>query len=201
MPTATPIAVPIAAVSSAPRRRGRGIARPIKPPRPPAGGGAASSSPKLDARTIRSVDAHLDDATAAHANAETAAAAAAAAANASPMARGGRPEAKTQPPAPPTGDADEGVDRRRLCEAILQDGFVQSYVDFFYLTHRPDPTLDGLETGDRSTEIVVPPSEMLYIRDKLTAAEQSRRQGETALVYVARGRCRRRCCCCHCDRR
>ena len=30
-------------------------------------------------------------------------------------------------------------DRRSLCEESLQHGFVQSYVDFFYLTHRPDP--------------------------------------------------------------
>ena len=40
----------------------------------------------------------------------------------------------------PSSNAKEDLpDRRRLCEEMLQSGFVQSYVDFFYLTHRPDP--------------------------------------------------------------
>lgn len=34
----------------------------------------------------------------------------------------------------------EGVDRRGICEEILMGGHVQTFVDFFYLTHRPGPT-------------------------------------------------------------
>lgn len=33
----------------------------------------------------------------------------------------------------------EGVDRRAICEDILTGGHVQTFVDFFYLTHRPAP--------------------------------------------------------------
>lgn len=33
----------------------------------------------------------------------------------------------------------EGVDRRGICEDILAGGHVQTFVDFFYLTHRPSP--------------------------------------------------------------
>lgn len=34
----------------------------------------------------------------------------------------------------------QGVDRRLICEDILTGGHVQTFVDFFYLTHRPGPT-------------------------------------------------------------
>lgn len=33
----------------------------------------------------------------------------------------------------------QGVDRRSICEEILAGGHVQTFVDFFYLTHRPGP--------------------------------------------------------------
>lgn len=33
----------------------------------------------------------------------------------------------------------QGVDRRGICEDILVGGYVQTFVDFFYLTHRPGP--------------------------------------------------------------
>jgi len=81
-------------------------------------------------------------------------------------------------------ETDEKPDRRKLCEEILRDGFVQSYVDFFYLTHRPDPTADAGET-DAEKEIDVPPDEMLYIRENLTQAEAARRKGDTVTVYTA----------------
>ena len=84
----------------------------------------------------------------------------------------------------PGVETDEKPDRRKLCEEILRDGFVQSYVDFFYLTHRPDPSADAGET-DAEKEIEVPPDEMLYIRENLTQAEAARRKGDTVTVYTA----------------
>lgn len=33
----------------------------------------------------------------------------------------------------------QGVDKRAICEQILARGHVQTFVDFFYLTHRPRP--------------------------------------------------------------
>jgi hypothetical protein len=99
---------------------------------------------------------------------------------------------------PVTSKADL-PDRRRLCEEMLQSGFVQSYVDFFYLTHRPDPeelTLAEGAGGDAEPDanrapnaevrdIQVPPDEMVYIRDNLTHAETARRKGDTGTVYSA----------------
>ena len=106
----------------------------------------------------------------------------------------------------PSGAKTDLPDRRRLCEEMLQSGFVQSYVDFFYLTHRPDPeelTLaegaggdlggggggggdDGGRGGNAEVrDIQVPPDEMVYIRDNLTHAETARRKGDTATVYAA----------------
>lgn len=93
-----------------------------------------------------------------------------------------------------SGEGGEGpditeTDRRRLCEETLTEGYVQSFVDFFYLTHRPDPQEDGgaaaAETGAQGKEIDVPVPEMMYIRDNLTNAENARRQGDTGLVYGA----------------
>ena len=43
---------------------------------------------------------------------------------------------------------------------------MQSYVDFFYLTHRPDPVPDPTREGVER-EINVPLNEMLFIRDNL----------------------------------
>lgn len=36
-------------------------------------------------------------------------------------------------------DGEKETDKHAMCVEILTAGFVQSYVDFFYLTHRPDP--------------------------------------------------------------
>ncbi|CAM9288733.1 unnamed protein product [Hapterophycus canaliculatus] len=72
-----------------------------------------------------------------------------------------------------------GVDRRGICEDILTGGHVQTFVDFFYLTHRPGPAQEG------SAEISVPKREMLFIRDNLVSAESARRRGDTAAVYKA----------------
>lgn len=33
----------------------------------------------------------------------------------------------------------EDMDRRTICEDVLRGGHVQTFVDFFYLTHRPGP--------------------------------------------------------------
>ena len=86
------------------------------------------------------------------------------------------------PPAP-GGSFEETVDRRRLSEDILCEGYVQSFVDFFYLTHRPEPNVDTANADGQAQEIQVPPKEMLYVRDNLTAAENARRQGDTGTVY------------------
>lgn len=50
----------------------------------------------------------------------------------------------------PMTDQDlEGVDRRAICEDILAGGHVQTFVDFFYLTHRPGPAQGEVNTNER----------------------------------------------------
>jgi tetratricopeptide (TPR) repeat protein len=86
------------------------------------------------------------------------------------------------------------MDKRRVCEALLGEGFVQSFVDFFYLTHRPEPNPGAAgrgaaaataahDGGGAAQEIHVPPKEMAYVRDHLARAENARRQGDTGTVY------------------
>eukprot|EP00615_Pteridomonas_danica_P004536 CAMPEP_0114349708 /NCGR_PEP_ID=MMETSP0101-20121206/15753_1 /TAXON_ID=38822 ORGANISM="Pteridomonas danica, Strain PT" /NCGR_SAMPLE_ID=MMETSP0101 /ASSEMBLY_ACC=CAM_ASM_000211 /LENGTH=450 /DNA_ID=CAMNT_0001488453 /DNA_START=194 /DNA_END=1546 /DNA_ORIENTATION=+ len=80
----------------------------------------------------------------------------------------------------------EPTDRRVFCEELLTDGLVQSFVDFFYLTHRPDPQHAAAHgTSSNPIEIQVPPNEMSFIRENLTSAENARRQGDTGTVYGA----------------
>ena len=64
-------------------------------------------------------------------------------------------------------------------------GYVQSFVDFFYLTHRPDPRSanDVVPQNEVPAEIDVSHNEMVFIRDNLTKAEEARRKGDTPNVY------------------
>jgi hypothetical protein len=81
--------------------------------------------------------------------------------------------------------ASPGLTKRGLCESILVGGSVQSFVDFFYLTHRPDPRAASSLSAANATppEIDVSGKEMSFIRDNLTTAEESRRKGDIPRVY------------------
>jgi tetratricopeptide (TPR) repeat protein len=93
-----------------------------------------------------------------------------------------RPEPEAPPDREQELDNQAALDKNALCVEILMEGFVQSYVDFFYLTHRPDPNPDPHDEGQEK-EVDVPVEEMLFIRDNLTRAESARRHGETTQVY------------------
>jgi tetratricopeptide (TPR) repeat protein len=69
-----------------------------------------------------------------------------------------------------------------LCQQLLVAGYVQSYVDFYQLTHRVDPN-SMEETG--MAQIQISEDDTKFIRDNLVKAELSRRQGDTANVYAA----------------
>ena len=63
-----------------------------------------------------------------------------------------RPERQAPAAAPETdadGAGEDAPDKHSMCVDILVSGHVQSYVDFFYLTHRPDPN-PGAYCGTRS---------------------------------------------------
>lgn len=80
-----------------------------------------------------------------------------------------------------------------FCTQMLMGGYVQSFVDLFYLTHRNDPAAlasheanGGTDTaasmeGSSSFEI----SEMEFLRDQLVTAEHCKRKGEIPEVLNA----------------
>lgn len=71
---------------------------------------------------------------------------------------------------------------RDLCRDLLVGGYVQSYIDFYHLTHRLDPITPHDKHGS-PIQIEVSLEDMIFIRDNLVKAEASRRQGDTAHVY------------------
>ena len=81
------------------------------------------------------------------------------------------------------GFAEDAVHKQGLCVEILAGGFVQSYVDFFYLMHRPDPNPDPNRPEMADAEIQVSPEDMTFIKEKLITAESARRQGDTNIVF------------------
>ena len=68
-----------------------------------------------------------------------------------------------------------------ICQQLLTQGFVQSYVDFYHLTHRLDPN----STEETAQAINISLEDLVFIRDNLTKAELARRQGDTHSVYNA----------------
>lgn len=77
---------------------------------------------------------------------------------------------------------DDSFDVSILCQQLLVAGYVQSYVDFYQLTHRLDPNAIE-DTGMK--QISISEEDTKFIRDNLVKAEVSRRQGDTASVYIA----------------
>jgi len=69
-----------------------------------------------------------------------------------------------------------------FCEQLLTAGFVQSYVDFYHLTHRSDPLKSE---ANKAVSIKVSLDDMIFIRDSLVEAEVSRRRGNTNGVLSA----------------
>ncbi|KAI9997511.1 hypothetical protein PInf_001419 [Phytophthora infestans] len=80
--------------------------------------------------------------------------------------------------------------KERICTQLLIDGYVQSYVDMFYLTHRSEPQFT--EGGSAPTGMakngafgVLEIAEMEFLRDQLVAAEHCKRRGEIPDVMAA----------------
>ena len=74
------------------------------------------------------------------------------------------------------------ADKQSLCIDILTSGFVQSFVDFFYLTHRPEGK--GGEGGAESHP-TIPPGKLTFVKSHLAEAEAARRQGDTKAVFAS----------------
>jgi tetratricopeptide (TPR) repeat protein len=68
-----------------------------------------------------------------------------------------------------------------MCQQLLIQGYVQSYVDFYHLTHRVDP-----ESHEETASMInISFDDLVFIRDSLTRAELARRQGDTSTVYTS----------------
>lgn len=78
--------------------------------------------------------------------------------------------------------AGGGPTKESECLDILCGGYVQSFVDFFYLTHRPDPN-PGPGAESAPPEIHVSGEDMTFMRSKLTRAEAARRIGASHIMF------------------
>lgn len=80
------------------------------------------------------------------------------------------------------------VDKQTVCVDILTNGFVQSFIDFFYLTHRPSSKErtpeEGVSDDDASDIPIVSSEHMRLLQSKLIQAETAkRRAGQINVVY------------------
>lgn len=69
-----------------------------------------------------------------------------------------------------------------VCQQLLVEGYVQSYVDFYHLTHRADP---NSVVGHKVSKIHTSADDMAFIKENLVGAEKARRSGDTSGVYTA----------------
>lgn len=68
-------------------------------------------------------------------------------------------------------------DKHALCIDVLISGHVNSFVDFFYLTHRSEE--------DAGTRVDVPDTQLPFVQQQLCAAEQAHRRGDSQLMYAS----------------
>ena len=74
------------------------------------------------------------------------------------------------------------LDKQTLCIDILVSGHVQAFVDFFYLTHRPEvePTDEPVEE-----QVGIPSAMLPLVKTQLAEAEVARRRGDTQAVFFS----------------
>lgn len=70
-----------------------------------------------------------------------------------------------------------------FCAHLLLGGYVQAFVDFFYLTHRSEPAT--INSTTHSSSAVFAAAELEFLRDQLVAAEHCKRKGEILDVLAA----------------
>lgn len=93
---------------------------------------------------------------------------------------GGAEPGKTVPKGPSEKGGDDrlikvkGLDKQQLCIDLLMVGCVQSFVDFFYITHRKSaPTENPLEFETKDVDI--PEETLIFLKETLETAETARR--------------------------
>jgi hypothetical protein len=76
--------------------------------------------------------------------------------------------------------AAQRVNAKSLCLQLLAEGRPAAFVDFFRLTHPPTPAAGAAEAADE-----LPESELLYVKQQLSAAEEGGRAGDLGTAYEA----------------
>lgn len=69
----------------------------------------------------------------------------------------------------------KGLDKQQLCIDLLMVGCVQSFVDFFYITHRKSAPTDGALAEPDSTDVDIPEETLVFLKETLETAESARR--------------------------
>lgn len=77
-----------------------------------------------------------------------------------------------------------------FCTQLLMGGYVQSFVDMFYLTHRQPRKSEGLGDAEANIEACIggaalDASQMQFLRDQLVTAEHCKRKGAIPEVLSA----------------
>lgn len=72
------------------------------------------------------------------------------------------------------------LDKQTLCIDILVSGHVQAFVDFFYLTHRPEVEP---QEEPQEEQVGIPSAMLPLVKTQLAEAEVARRRGDTQAVF------------------
>merc|ERR1740130_1874628 len=96
-----------------------------------------------------------------------------------PQADSGKTDSGKGPKGPSEKGEDrlikvKGLDKQQLCIDLLMVGCVQSFVDFFYITHRksaPTENVSDIETKD----VDIPEDTLIFLKETLETAETARR--------------------------
>jgi tetratricopeptide (TPR) repeat protein len=71
----------------------------------------------------------------------------------------------------------KGLDKQQLCIDLLMVGCVQSFVDFFYITHRKAAQSENpLEQQQEAKDVEIPEETLIFLKETLETAESARRQ-------------------------
>jgi len=80
----------------------------------------------------------------------------------------------------------KGMDKQQLCIDLLMVGCVQSFVDFFYITHRklaPNDNNSSVET--ESKDLDLPEDTLIFLKETLESAESARRASQYQVCFEA----------------
>mmetsp|Transcript_6863 Transcript_6863/g.12102 ORF Transcript_6863/g.12102 Transcript_6863/m.12102 type:complete len:475 (+) Transcript_6863:75-1499(+) len=69
----------------------------------------------------------------------------------------------------------KGLDKQQLCIDLLMVGCVQSFVDFFYITHRKQAPSDSATADTEPKDAQISEDTLIFLKETLEAAESARR--------------------------